>query len=75
MKITKIKAPVKGQISTYFIAGDWHIDHMDWPAFDIMLKTARKFFKNKKDRKLIINGDFLDAAHLMARRTFQRLSM
>ena len=67
MKITKIKAPVKGQISTYFIAGDWHIDHMDWPAFDIMLKTARKFFKNKKDRKLIINGDFLDAAHLMAR--------
>lgn len=66
MNIQELPPPVKG-VDTYFIAGDWHIDHMDWPAFDILLKTARKFKSNKKDRKLIINGDFLDAAHLMAR--------
>ena len=67
MNISELKLPSKGEINTYFIAGDWHIDHLDWPCLDIMIKTARKFFRNKKDRRLIINGDFLDAAHLMAR--------
>lgn len=65
MKISKIKAPVKGEISTYFIAGDWHTDAMHIPSFNIMLKMAKKLKKEK--RKLIINGDFLDAPHLMAR--------
>jgi hypothetical protein len=65
MKISKIEAPDKGEINTYFIAGDWHTEAMSQSSFKIMLAMARKI--PKKRRKLIINGDFLDAAHLMAR--------
>lgn len=65
MRITEIKAPVKNKILTYFIAGDWHSETMHLPSFEIMIKMARKMAK--KNRRLIINGDFLDAPHLMAR--------
>lgn len=65
MKISKIDAPAKGEISTYFIAGDWHTETVSQPCLKIMLSMARKL--PKKKRRLIINGDFLDAAHLMAR--------
>lgn len=65
MKISRIEAPAKGEINTYFIAGDWHSEAMSQSSFKIMLSMARKI--PKKRRKLIINGDFLDAAHLMAR--------
>jgi len=65
MKITYVKPPRKGEISTYFIAGDWHSEHMSLPTFDIMLQVAKKLPKSK--RKLIINGDFMDCPHLMPR--------
>ncbi len=65
MKISEIKAPVKGEIFTYFIAGDWHTEALHEASFKIMLSMARKI--PKKKRKLIINGDFLDAPHLMSR--------
>jgi ribosomal protein L24E len=64
MKISKIDPPVKG-IDTYFIFGDSHTDAIHWPSLDIMAKRAHKLPKSK--RNLIINGDFMDAAHLMAR--------
>lgn len=65
MKISKIENPSKGKIKSYFIAGDWHTEAIHWASFEIMCKMARK--KPKKERRLIINGDFLDAPHLMAR--------
>ena len=64
MKLTKIEAPVKG-ISTVFIAGDWHSEALDIPTYKI-LKTHASLLP-KEQRTLIINGDFLDACHLMAK--------
>ena len=63
MKITRIKTPVKGKTDFYFIAGDWHFEAMDKPSYSIMCQHAKTIPKNQ--RKLIINGDFLDAEFLM----------
>jgi len=65
MKISELKLPVKGKVDTYFIAGDWHSEAMSLPCLKIMLSMASSL--KKKDRKLVINGDFLDAPHLMPR--------
>lgn len=65
MKISELQLPSKGEISTYFIAGDWHTEAMSISCFKIMLAMASTL--PKKKRKLIINGDFLDAPHLMPR--------
>lgn len=65
MKISELSLPEKSKIHTYFIAGDWHTEAMDISCFNIMMRMAKKL--PKKDRRLIINGDFLDAAHLMER--------
>lgn len=64
MKITKMAAPSKGITST-FIAGDWHTGALNKPTFNIMLEHAKSLPPDM--RNLIINGDFLDAAHLMKR--------
>lgn len=65
MKITKIKTPPKGDLDFYFIAGDLHTEAMDLEAHNIMLQHAKLI--PKAQRKLIINGDFLDAEFLMKR--------
>ena len=64
MKITGMALPVKG-VSNVFIAGDWHSGHMDTSAFNILIKHAQSLPPDM--RNLIINGDFLDAGHLMPR--------
>ena len=57
-KITKVKLPKRGQLHNYFIAGDWHSFSINPHCYSILIQHAKKF--PKKDRKLIINGDFLD---------------
>lgn len=54
----------------YFVAGDWHIGHdsndnLHKPSLDILIQMAEDYPKAR--RKLIINGDFVDAAQLMSR--------
>lgn len=65
MKIPEIKPPSKGKVNTYFIAGDWHSLYLNQSSLNIMLDHA--YLIPRENRKLIINGDFLDAEHLMAK--------
>jgi 3',5'-cyclic AMP phosphodiesterase CpdA len=64
MKISKMAAPSKG-ISSTFIAGDWHSNHLSTSTFNILIDHAKSLPPDM--RNIIINGDFLDAGHLMAR--------
>ena len=63
MKVVKIPTPKKGAIDSYFIAGDWHSHHIHDPSYKILKKASLRI--PKKQRRLIINGDFLDCEHLM----------
>ena len=64
-KITKIDLPKKGQIHNYFIASDWHSFHLNMACYRTLLRHAKHF--PKVDRRLIINGDFLDTWYFMAK--------
>lgn len=64
MKIAQMALPSKG-ISSAFIAGDWHFKALNKPTFNILLDHARSLPPDM--RNLIINGDFLDACHIMKR--------
>lgn len=57
--------PKRGKTDIYFIASDWHDQHMDNASFNILIQLASMLPKNK--RKLIINGDFVDLPELMER--------
>ena len=65
MKVTKLDLPSSGKIDHYFIAGDWHTQALNIPSFKILIEHAKLFPESQ--RKLIINGDFLDCPHLMKR--------
>lgn len=56
--------PSKG-ISSSFIAGDWHSGALNTKTFNILIEHAKSLPPDM--RNLIINGDFLDASHIMAR--------
>ena len=62
-KITKIKTPKKDEVHTYIVAGDWHTENLCLSTYKNMIAFAKKI--PKESRRLIINGDFLDAPHLM----------
>jgi predicted phosphodiesterase len=47
----------------WFIASDWHSNHLHLPSFSILIKHA--LLLPEKDRNLIINGDYLDTSYLM----------
>lgn len=64
MRIAKMRTPDKGITST-FIAGDWHSGALHKPSYNILKKHALSLPPDM--RNLIINGDFIDAAHLMER--------
>lgn len=64
MKIAKMRAPSKG-FTTAFIAGDWHTETLNMPTYNIM--KAHALSLPPEMRNLIINGDFLDAPHIMPR--------
>lgn len=65
MKVTKLNTPNKGKVDHYFLASDWHSKALNKPTYK-MLKHHAKMFP-KSQRKLIINGDFLDCPHFMRR--------
>lgn len=64
-KITRLKLPKRGEHHNYIIAGDWHSYHVNKNSLDILIKYAKTIPKN--NRKLIINGDFIDCDYLMKR--------
>lgn len=64
-KVVKLSLPKKGLTDTYFIAGDWHTKAVHDSSYHILLKHAKQL--PKSSRNLIVNGDFLDAEHLMKR--------
>ncbi len=61
MKINTIE--LVHDIQEYYIAGDWHSTHLHIPTFEILCAMALK--QPKKNRRLIINGDFIDNAAFM----------
>lgn len=65
MKVNRLDLPKRGMIDSYFIANDWHSYYLHGPSYRILCKAAKKI--PKKQRKLILNGDFLDCEHLMKR--------
>lgn len=65
MAVLSLKAPKKG-VDNYFIAGDWHSHHCHEESVSILFQIAEQF--KKSSRKLIINGDFIDAEFLMERK-------
>lgn len=52
-------------ITSTFIAGDWHTSALHKPTYNILKKHALSL--PPQMRNLIINGDFIDACHLMKR--------
>jgi len=65
VKIHRVKLPKKNELDFYFVTGDWHSEHYSRPTFEMMLQHAQKL--PKKNRKLIINGDFLDCPEFMTK--------
>lgn len=57
-----MQTPGKG-IASAFIAGDWHTGALNKATYNILKQHALSLPPNM--RNLIINGDFLDASHLM----------
>lgn len=62
MKVKKLSLPKSG-VHNYIIAGDWHSEYIHTPSLKILIKYAQTLPKN--NRRLIINGDFIDAEFLM----------
>lgn len=64
-KVTTLPPPFKG-IESWIIAGDWHSHHLHKPSFGI-LKAFSVDKYAKKNRNLIINGDFFDFPFFMSK--------
>lgn len=62
-RTTTLDLPRKGEYIQYFIASDWHTDALHIPTYEILKQHAKLL--PKKNRHLIIGGDFLDCLHLM----------
>lgn len=62
-KVTTIALPKEPQM--WFVASDWHSYHLHMPSFEILIKHANML--PKKQRNLIINGDFIDQPYFMAK--------
>lgn len=57
------KLALSKRTKNWFIAGDWHAEHLHIPSFNILCKMAQSL--PSSDRNLIINGDFFDAPYFM----------
>jgi hypothetical protein len=62
-KVTTLDLPRRNKTHTYFIAGDWHSFHLNKLCMEALLRHAQHM--PKKERKLIINGDFTDQWYFM----------
>ena len=65
MKINYIDPPKNG-VDMYFIASDWHSEHLNVPTYSIFKKHLQLITRER--RKIIILGDFLDGEHLMGKK-------
>lgn len=66
MKIHTLALPKTG-VEKWYIGGDWHSEHLHKPSYRILIDHALLTTKNKLERRLIINGDFLDIPYGMAK--------
>lgn len=67
-KVTELSLPKMGKVDNYFIAGDWHTEGLCPKTFAVLIAHAKMF--PLEQRRLIINGDFVDCEFLMARDDF-----
>jgi hypothetical protein len=58
-KIVEAELPQDSEIHVYHIAGDWHSFNLHIPTYNILIQHALLLPPNQ--RRLIINGDFIDA--------------
>lgn len=65
-KTFKLDTPISG-VEKWYVAGDWHSFHLHKPSFNILTDHALGTTKSKSDRRLIINGDFLDIVYGMTK--------
>ena len=61
-KTTVLPPPLQG-IDTYFVASDWHSFHINPACISILIQHA--LLHKPENRRLIINGDFLDLEFFM----------
>jgi predicted phosphodiesterase len=61
-KATVLPVPLEG-IDTYFVASDWHSYHLNPACLSILSQHA--LLHKPEQRRLIINGDFLDFVFFM----------
>lgn len=61
-KVTQLELPTSGT-HIYHIAGDWHSFSLHKPTYNILIDHALLLPKNQ--RRLIINGDFVDIPYGM----------
>lgn len=66
-RILQVELPKRGKSFNIFCASDWHTHAMHIPTWEILKQHALTI--KKSERKLIINGDFLDCLHLMGKAT------
>jgi predicted phosphodiesterase len=64
-KVLSLKLPRKDEIHSYIVASDWHDIHLNSSAYDILKRFALRI--PKKQRRLIILGDFVDLPEFMPR--------
>lgn len=60
-----LEIPSGRQLQTWFIASDWHSDHIDKASYGILLTLAKTYYTRRPN--LVILGDFLDVPYLMKR--------
>lgn len=64
-KTTVLPAPLTG-VDTYFVASDWHSYFLNPACLSILVQHAK--LHKPENRRLIINGDFLDFEFLMKKK-------
>lgn len=64
-RIHELKSPKEPQM--WFVASDWHYTGLHLPTFNVLIKHALSV--PLEHRNLIINGDFLDLAFLMPKKS------
>lgn len=63
--ITRLDLPKPGKIKVFHIASDFHSEHYCKASYSLLLKHAKLL--PRKERRLIIAGDFMDLAEFMER--------
>jgi hypothetical protein len=65
VKLNHIDPPKEG-VDVYFIASDFHSEHLNMEAYTIFKKHIQLIKRDR--RRIVILGDFLDCEHLMGKK-------